>query len=81
MGQYVRQDQRKSDYQERLDKELKDRLRNKAAEADRPDGVDDSAYVRDLKPTTTLAWVWAVIALVFIGILVWLIVSYAQINV
>lgn len=78
MGQYIRQDQRKSDYQERLDKELKDRLREKSKLNDRPDGVEDSAYIKNTKQTTSLDWVWGLIALAFVGVLIWLIFSFAQ---
>lgn len=36
--------------------------------------VDDSTYMKDLKPTTSLAWVWALIIAAVIGVLIAIVV-------
>jgi hypothetical protein len=73
MGLYVKQSDTRSQLQEKLAQELQDRAREKAKEAELPDGVDDSAYIEGTKVTTSLAWVWAIIAILFIGVIIWLI--------
>lgn len=59
----MRQTEGRSELQQRLDAEL----RAKAAErtkqdAERPDGVSDSNFVKNTKQTTSLSWAWALIA-------------------
>ncbi|HBH77585.1 TPA: hypothetical protein DDX46_02440 [Candidatus Saccharibacteria bacterium] len=55
----------RSKLQERLAAELSEKAKKKALlEAqERPDGVDDSNYIKDTKTTTSLAWVWILIVL------------------
>ena len=66
MGLYVKQSDTRSQLQEKLAQELQDRAREKAKEAELPDGVDDSAYIKGTKATTSLAPLWL---LIFIGII------------
>lgn len=62
---------KKSELQERLAAELREKAaRTSQAEADQPDGVEDSAYVKNYKQTTSLAWLWAVIAVIIVGVIV-----------
>lgn len=75
MGLYLRQQETRSELQEKLAAELQERAKQKAQPFDQPDGVMDSAYLKATKETTSLAWVWVLIALAAIGIVVWLIVS------
>ncbi|HZJ34522.1 MAG TPA: hypothetical protein VFD55_00725, partial [Candidatus Angelobacter sp.] len=58
--------------QNRLATELQDRAKERAKLTDRPDGVDDSQYIKGTEKTSSLAWVWVVIILLAIGIIVWL---------
>ncbi len=74
MALYVRQDDRRSELQERIASELQDKARKKALETERPDGVDDSKYIEGTKRTTSLAWAWALIGLASIAIILWLVV-------
>lgn len=74
----MKQQDTRTPLQEKLAKELQERARQRDAEADMPDGVDDSRYIEGTKTTTSLAWAWILIALVTIGIVVWLVVSTAQ---
>ncbi len=72
MALFIRQDDNRSEFQNRLAKELQDRAKEKSKTVDRPDGVDDSQYIKGTKTTTSLAWVWMLIIVVAIGIAVWL---------
>lgn len=59
MALFIRQSEDRSKLQERLAAELQEKARARA-EKDQtlPDGVNDSDYLKDTKPTTSLAWVW-----------------------
>ncbi len=65
----MRQNENRSELQKRLDTELRAKAAaRRNAENDRPDGVEDSAYIKGTKQTTGLAWAWALIFfLVLIG--------------
>lgn len=72
MGLYIKQDGQRSELQNRLVTELQDKARQRAKMNDRPDGVEDSEYIKGTEKTSSLAWVWIVIVLVAVGIIVWL---------
>lgn len=78
MALFVRQDENRSELQKRLATELQDRAKKKAEEADLPDGVDDSRFIQDTKVTTSLLWLWMVIAALVIGGVIFLIVISAN---
>lgn len=69
MGLYIRQDDNRSELQRRISAELTEKARKKAELENQPlpDGVDDSAYIKDTQRTSRFAWVWI---LLFIGIVV-----------
>lgn len=78
MGLYVKQTDTRSQLQEKLAQELQDRAREKAKQADLPDGVDDSAYIQGTRVTSSLGWVWVlIIAAIVIGA-IWLVVVSAS---
>lgn len=84
MGLFVEQNSNRSKLQERLAAELQEKARRKSSDegaangsngaATSPDGVEDSAYMQNTKQTTSLAWVWAIITLVAIGVVIWLVI-------
>lgn len=76
MSLYLKQNETRSQLQDKLAKELQDRAKEKAKTFDQPDGVTDSAYLKDTKPTTSLAWIWVLIIAAAIGIAIWLILAY-----
>jgi hypothetical protein len=78
MGLYVKQSDTRSQLQEKLAQELQDRAREKAKEADLPDGVEDSRYIEGTKTTSSLAWAWILIIAAIIGIAIWLIIVSAS---
>tara|TARA_Y100001949_G_scaffold112117_1_gene94898 strand:+ start:2450 stop:2686 length:237 start_codon:yes stop_codon:yes gene_type:complete len=75
MSLYLKQQDTRSDLQEKVSKDLQERARQKAKQSDRPDGVDDSRFVEGTKQTTSLAWAWVLIGLAIIGIVIWIIIS------
>lgn len=77
MSLYMKQNETQSELQKRVAAELQDKAKKRKAleDAELPDGVTDSAYLKDTKSTTSLAWVWVLIAIAIIGIAIWLIVA------
>lgn len=75
MGLYVRQNDNRTKLQEQISSDLAEKARKAAQIGDRPDGVEDTSYIKDSKATTSLAGVWLAIALVAIGIFIWIIVT------
>ncbi len=77
MALFMNQQNERTELQKRIAAELAEKAKKKSLEADsdRPDGVTDSAYLEKTKTTTSLAWVWILIAFATIGIIIWLVVS------
>lgn len=75
MSLYLKQNETRSELQKRVAAELQDKAKKKALETDRPDGVDDSAFVKNTKTTTSLAWAWALIGVAIVALAIWLIVA------
>ena len=71
----MKQNESRSELQQKIAAELQDKAKKKALETERPDGVTDSAYIEGTKQTTSLAWAWVLIGLAVIGIVVWLIIK------
>ena len=74
MALFVNQNSNRTKLQEKLAAELQEKAKKRAEmeDIDRPDGVDDSAYLEDTKQTGSLAWLWVLVALVIIGGVVYL---------
>lgn len=74
MGLFVRQNEERSELQQRLAAELQERAKKRAENsADRPDGIEDSDYLKDTKKTTSLAGVWigiVIVALILLGMFI-----------
>lgn len=78
MGLYVNQKNTRSELQQRLDAELRAKAAERQnLEADRPDGVDDSAYIKGTKKTTSLAWAWL---LIFVAAVVLFVLFVIRVN-
>ena len=73
----MKQNETQSELQKRVAAELQDKAKKRKAleDAELPDGVTDSVYLKDTKSTTSLAWVWVLIAIAIVGIAIWLIVA------
>lgn len=70
MGLYVKQEQKRTQFQEELDERLRKRQEESKKLMDDPDGVEDSAYIRGTKVTTSLDWAWLLIVIFAIGVFV-----------
>jgi F0F1-type ATP synthase assembly protein I len=75
MALFVRQDENRSELQQRLATELQDRARKKAEEAELPDGVTDSQYIKGTKESSSLLWAWLVIGFLVVAAVIILIVK------
>jgi hypothetical protein len=77
MALFVQQNDNRSKLQEQVAAELQAKLKKRAEiEKTLPDGVEDSAYLKGTKQTTSLAWVWiAIIIFVIIPTIVYIVVS------
>lgn len=77
MGIIYNQQSNRSDLQKRLAQELSDKAKKKNLEPtkDMPDGVEDSAYIKDTKQTTSLAWVWVLIIFAVVAVMIWFFVA------
>lgn len=73
MSLFIQQDDKRSELQSRLAAELQERAKQKMLPTDRPDGVEDSQYIKGTKTTTSLAWVWVVLIISFLAVSIWLI--------
>ena len=73
----MNQQNERTELQKRIAAELAEKAKKKSLESDkeRPDGVTDSAYLQNTKSTTSLAWVWVLIVIAFVGVLIWLVVA------
>jgi len=75
MALFVNQDESRTRLQQEIAAELQAKAKKRAEEAELPDGVDDSRYIENTERTAKHAWVWAVIAVVIIGLVIVLAVS------
>lgn len=80
MGIIVNQKDNRTELQKRIATELSEKAKKQnEPKGDRPDGVDDSAYVEGMKRTTSLAWVWMLIFIfIIVGAVILFIVSGNQ---
>ena len=64
MGLFVNQQDQRSELPERIAAELREKAKaSSLQEKASMDGVDDIRYLEGTKQTTTLAWVWILIAI------------------
>lgn len=75
MAVFLKQDDERTKLQQRLAAELQDKARKNGELNNLPDGVHDSAYLEETKQTTSLAFVWIIIAIVGVAVLVWLVIA------
>ena len=75
MGLYVKQDQSRTELQERIAAELQEKARKKPEPTDQPDGVDDSRYIEGTKQTTSLGLVWVILGIAMVVVVFWLVIS------
>ncbi|MCL1876740.1 hypothetical protein FWF74_01780 [Candidatus Saccharibacteria bacterium] len=78
MGIIVKDQQERSELQQRIAAELREKQLSKDLVDKDLKSKDfdpyDSEYTKDLKPTTTLSWAWLLIALAIVGIIIAIVV-------
>lgn len=72
MALFIRQDENRSQLQERLAAELQARAKERDEIGNHPDGVKDAEYMRNTQQTSRLAWLWILIVLAAVGLIIWL---------
>lgn len=76
MALFVNQENTRTKLQKRVAAELADKAKKKEfGDGERPDGVDDSAYLKNTKSTTSLAGAWMVIVIAVVVLTIWLVVQ------
>lgn len=78
MALFVKQNDTRTELQKRLATELQEKAREKAAQADLPDGVTDSQFIKGTKQTSGLAGVWIAVIIGFIVATLWIIIAGAS---
>jgi len=72
MALFIRQDENRSQLQERLSAELQERAKERDKIDNHPDGVTDSEYMKNTSQTSSMAWLWIVLVVVVLGVIIWL---------
>ena len=75
MGLFIRQEDSRSELQQRIAAELQEKAKKRLDLTEAPDLVEDSQYIKGFKRTTSLAWVWALIVIAFVVIAIWLMIT------
>lgn len=77
MALFVNQNSNRTKLQEKLAAELQEKAKKRAdmENLDRPDGVEDSAYLKGTKQTTNLAWLWAIIIVALIVLIIYVVIQ------
>jgi uncharacterized integral membrane protein len=75
MALFIKQDETRTKLQEQIAAELQAKMKKRDELGDRPDGVEDSRYLKDTERSTAATWVWVVIIAVVVVIIVVLIVK------
>lgn len=79
MGLYVQRDEKRSEFQEKLAADLKAKADKARREGDKQfDAVEDSAYFNGFKRTTSLAWLWVIVALLAVAVIAYAIVRLSN---
>ncbi len=78
MGLYVQQNENRSELQQRLDAELRQKAQSTQKLAAAPDADHETAYLEGTKSTTSLAWVWVLVVIALIALAIYFIVRTAN---
>ena len=78
MALFVKQNDNRSELQQRLATELQERAKLKNPQPGMPDGVDDSQFIKNTQGTSKLAWVWILVIILFVGAMIGLVIGTAR---
>ncbi len=70
MGLFVGQKDTRSELQERIANDLREKAKASAVKDAEIDGSKDIKYLEGTKQTTTLAWAWMIVFFMAIGVVV-----------
>ena len=73
MALFIRQNEERSKLQERLVAELQEKSRKNFEKANGVD-IEDTEYMKDLKETTSLSWVWLIASIIAAIVVIWLVI-------
>lgn len=75
MGLFIRQDEERTELQQRIATELQERAKARAEADNQFDDIEKSQYLQGTKRTTSLAWVWALIVVLTVAVLIYVIIQ------
>ena len=75
MALFIRQNDERSELQKQIAAELQRKATEKAKLVERPDGVEDSQYVKGSQISSKYYWIWIIVVLVVAITIIWLTVS------
>ena len=70
MGLFIRQNDNRSQLQERLAAELREKARARAAGSDPVDLTENSNYLKNTETTSSRAWIWFVVLGVLMSVVI-----------
>ena len=77
MGLYTEQEVEKTELQKRIAVGLQDKAKRARELTDGPDLVEDTAYLKGTKKTTSLAWVWILIVIAIVAVTIYSAIKYS----
>lgn len=73
MALFIRQNEDRSKLQERLNAELQERHKQAEIENNKPETVEDSAFLKDSKSSSKYGWLWVLGAVLVAAIIAYFI--------
>lgn len=75
MGLFVQRDEEQTELQRRVSASLNAKAAKRREIAQKEhDDVEDSAYMKDYKKTTGLAWVWLILAIIAVAVVAYFLI-------
>jgi len=78
MALYTKQEVERTELQKRVAEGLQDKAKKARELSDGPDLVEDSAYIKGTKKTTSLAWVWILIVIAAVIVAIYSAIKYSS---
>ncbi|MEI6850529.1 MAG: hypothetical protein WCK26_01015 [Candidatus Saccharibacteria bacterium] len=72
MALFISQNDERSELQKRIASELQRKSKESSQKTERPDGVDDSQYIKGMKTTSSMVGVWAAVIIAGLVLIIWL---------
>lgn len=75
MALFIKQNDERSELQQRIAAELQRKAAEKSKLTERPDGVEDSQYLKGSRQSGKYSWVWIIVVILVAVFIIWLTVS------